>query len=116
MKHYKDLKIWQKGMDIVNAIYEITKKYPEDEKFGMISQMRRASVSVPSNIAEGFRRNHAKEFKQFLAVARGSIAELETQVFISANQGYITDDKQKALLEELDILSRMIFTFSQKLK
>jgi len=80
---YKDLRIWQSGIDLVKKIYSATKGFPEEEKFGLTSQMRRAAVSVPSNIAEGFKRQHKKEFKQFLNICLGSLAEVETQLIIS---------------------------------
>ncbi|MFC1496975.1 four helix bundle protein [Verrucomicrobiota bacterium] len=78
IRNFRDLDVWQKGMQIVIEIYRITKEFPKDELYGLISQMRRAAISVPSNIAEGFGRFHNKEYRQFLYVAQGSCAELET--------------------------------------
>jgi len=77
---YKNLIVWQKGMDLARAVYALTEAMPETEKYGLISQMRRSAVSIPSNIAEGSKRNTEKDFKQFLAIAPGSVAELETQI------------------------------------
>jgi four helix bundle protein len=80
IKDYKDLKVWQLGIEIVDKIYLVTESFPKDEQYGLISQMRRAAVSIPSNIAEGFVRNYTKEYKQFLYVSLGSCAELETHL------------------------------------
>lgn len=90
-QNYKDLIAWQKAMLMVTHIYEITKLFPDDERFGLTSQMRRCAVSVPSNIAEGHARNTKGEFKQFLGIARGSNAELTTQLLIADNLGYLAD-------------------------
>lgn len=76
VKDYKDLKVWQKGIDIVDKIYSITTKFPKEEVYGLVLQMRKAAVSIPSNIAEGFVRHHSKEYKQFLYISLGSCAEL----------------------------------------
>ena len=83
LKSYKDLLIWQKGIELVKEIYSITSLFPKDEMYGLSSQMQRASVAMPSNIAEGYFRKHRKEFIQFLAIALSSAAELETQITIS---------------------------------
>ncbi len=95
--------------------YEITQKLPKEETYGLISQMRRAAVSIPSNIAEGFRRFHNKEYKQFLYTASGSCAELETQATISRELNYITEKDEAALLKELDHIGRMISNLIKKL-
>jgi len=85
IKNFQDLRIWQKGIEVVKDIYILTKKFPKEELYGLTSQMRRSAVSIPSNIAEGFRRYHNKEYKQFLYIALGSCAELETQIIIQMN-------------------------------
>ena len=82
---YKNLRVWQKSMDLVREIYFITEKFPSSENFGLTSQMRRAAIAIPSNIAEGQRRGHQKEFLQFLFISYGSGAELETQIEICKN-------------------------------
>jgi four helix bundle protein len=87
-KGYEDLLVWQKGIELVKEIYKLTKPFPSDERFGLISQMRRAAVSIPSNIAEGQARHTTKEFIQFLSHAEGSLAELETQIIVSSELGY----------------------------
>lgn len=85
--HFKDLLVWQKGMELAEHVYRLTEKFPADERFGLVSQMRRAAVSVPSNIAEGQARQSTREFLQFLSHAMGSLAELETQVILSERLG-----------------------------
>ena len=92
-KHH-DLQVWQLGMKLVKDIYAITKQFPDSEKFGLCSQMQRAAVSIPSNIAEGAARSGDKEFLHFLFIARGSLSELETQVMISKELRYLQDDKE----------------------
>lgn len=79
MKNFKELIVWQKSIDLVVLVYKITRDFPSDEKFGLINQMRRAAASIPSNISEGHMRSTDKDFRQFLSIARGSCAELETQ-------------------------------------
>ncbi|QDT84772.1 four helix bundle protein [Gimesia chilikensis] len=86
-KHYLELIAWQKAMLMVTYVYETTQSFPNDEKFGLVSHIRRSAVSVPSNIAEGQARNTTGEFIQFLGIARGSTAELTTQLLIAANLG-----------------------------
>jgi len=79
IKNFQDLRIWQKGIEVVKDIYILSKKLPKEELYGLTSQMRRSAISIPSNIVEGFRRYHNKEYKQFLYIALGSCAELETK-------------------------------------
>lgn len=83
IKNFKDLRIWQKGIEIVKDVYSLTKKFPREELYGLTSQLRRSAISIPSNIAEGFKRYHNREYKQFLHIALGSSAELESQLVIS---------------------------------
>jgi len=88
---YKDLDVWKLGIDLVVEIYQITARFPNDELFGLVSQMRRAAVSIPSNIAEGSGRRNTKEFIQFLYIAKGSLLELETHIEIAWRLSYITN-------------------------
>jgi len=111
---YKQLKIWQAGIELVKNVYELTKNFPREEAYGLSSQLRRASVSVPSNIAEGFKRNHNKEFAQFLHVAIGSVAELETQVIIAHEIGFIKKSDLENITEKIDHISRMISSLLKK--
>jgi four helix bundle protein len=108
IKHFKELKVWQKGIEIVKDIYEITKHFPKEEMYGLTSQMRRSAISIPSNIAEGFKRYHTKEYKQFLYIALGSIAELETQIVITKEVGLLEDLMMDAMNEKLDHTSKML--------
>jgi four helix bundle protein len=91
VRTFQDLVVWQKAITLVTEIYRVTQKFPKEEIFGLISQLRRAAVSVPSNIAEGQGRLSEKEFRQFLGNARGSLSELETQIIIAKNLGYLAD-------------------------
>ena len=107
IKNFRDLKIWQSGMEIVIIIYTLTSKYPKEELFSLVSQMRRAAVSMPSNIAEGFARQHNKEYAQFLYISLGSAAELETQIEISFKLNYINESSKNELVEKINQFSRM---------
>ncbi len=95
---YRDLLVWQKSMALVRAIYQETRCFPKEEIYGLSSQMRRAAVSVPCNIAEGQGRMLKKEFRQFLALSRGSVLELETQVQIAADLGFLSADNTQQLI------------------
>ena len=90
---HKELIAWQKAIELVEEVYKMTQTFPKEEMFGIISQMRRCSISIPSNIAEGHSRNSSGEFKQFLGIAKGSSAELETQLIIAQKLGCITNEK-----------------------
>ena len=115
IRSFKDLKIWQKGIEIVKDVYCLTEKFPNKELYGLTSQMRRAAVSLPSNIAEGFKRYHNKEYKQFLYITLGSSAELETQFIISNELKYIDKQEMEKICEKLDHLSKMITVLMRKL-
>lgn len=112
---YRDLDIWKKGIELVKTIYSLTEEFPKQEMYGLVSQMRRSAVSIPSNIAEGFRRYHNKEYNQFLYIALGSCAELETQFTIARELDYVTKDKETELLERLDHICRMTMNLIKKL-
>ncbi len=90
---YKDLLVWQKGMELTKQIYHLTQAFPDGEKYGLVSQMRRAAVSIPSNIAEGQARRSTKEFIQFISHAEGSVAELDTQLILALDLGYCTQQQ-----------------------
>ena len=111
---YKDLIVWQKSNDVVLEIYKITRQLPNSELYGLISQSQRASVAIPSNIAEGYTRNHRKEFVQFLGIAFGSAAELDTQILLMEKLYPNSDYKKvKDLLLEVQ---KMLITMIKKLK
>ncbi len=116
MKTHKDLKIWQRGVALVTDIYKLTDKYPRHEIFGIISQMRRAATSIPLNIAEGCARRSAREYAQFLHIAVGSIAELDTQLIISRNLGFINDVDLNKYVCELIELRKMTTTLIRNLE
>jgi len=115
IKNFQDLRIWQKGIEVVKDIYILTKNFPKEELYGLISQMRRSAISIPSNIAEGFRRYHNKEYKQFLYIALGSCAELETQIIIANELDYTNDNSETELIEKIKYICRMIVKLIQKL-
>ena len=104
---HRDLLVWQEAINLVGLIYQCTADFPREEVFGLTSQMRRAAVSVPSNIAEGAARNGKREFVQFLGVARGSLSELETQVIISRDLGFLTSSVSE-LSEKIERLFKLI--------
>ena len=108
LKNYKELKVWRKSYRLCLEIYRITKEFPKEERYGLMSQIRRATVSVPSNIAEGYGRKTTPEYIRFLYIAYGSICELETQVLLSGSLGYIEADKIEILLEGIGEIERML--------
>ena len=114
-QNFKDLVVWQKGIELAKAIYRITGKFPSQEKFGLVSQMRRAAVSIPSNIAEGQARHTTGEFIQFISHAEGSTAELETQLILSLELGFASAEPAKASFGLLDDIRRMLNGLRRKL-
>jgi four helix bundle protein len=108
VRSYKDLVAWQKSMDLVTAVYQVSQGFPKEEIFGLVSQIRRAAVSVPSNIAEGHARTSKKEFQYFLSNARGSLAELETQLTIAHQLAYIDETGINQLLDRLGEVGRIL--------
>ena len=115
-KGYKDLLVWQKGIELVKEIYMLTKLFPSDERFGLVSQMRRAAVSVPSNIAEGQARHTTKEFIQFLSHAEGSLAELDTQIIVSMELGLCAPGSAARSQDLGGQLKRMLNALRRKLE
>jgi len=108
IRSYRDLRVWQRGMDLVESIYVITQSFPKHEIYGLTSQMRRAAVSIPANIAEGHSREHTKEFRNFLSVAQGSISELETEVEIATRLGYLTAEQFRRLMDHIAGLAKEV--------
>jgi four helix bundle protein len=113
---YKDLLVWQKGILLVKLIYKLTRGFPEDEKFGLSSQMRRAAVSVPSNIAEGQARHTTGEFIQFISNAEGSLAEVDTQVVLAVELHYCENKEAHTALEQIYELRKMLNALRRKLQ
>ena len=112
---YRELKIWQKGVEIVKAVYIISETFPNSEKYGLTSQIKRSSISIPSNIAEGWGRGYQKSFESFLKIARGSLAELETQIYLAKELDLIKEADYYMLLELTTEESKMINSFINKL-
>jgi len=115
IRDYKDLQVWQKGMALAKQIYQMTQAFPSEEKFGIVSQMRRAAVSVPSNIAEGQARNTTGEFVQFLSHAEGSLAELDTQVRLSVTLGFCRQPDGESVSASITELQKMLNSLRGKL-
>ena len=113
MKCFKDLVVWKRGIDLVEDIYALTANFPANEQFGLVSQMRRAAVSIPSNIAEGQGRKSTKEFMQFLYIAKGSLAEIETQLIICERLMFVDDTQE--MIEKMKILRIMLNGLINKL-
>lgn len=117
IKSYKDLLVWQKGIVIVKEIYLLCSDLPKDEMYGLQSQMKRASISIPSNIAEGYGRNYTQNYIQFIRIARGSLLELETQKIKSKELGFINQDKFESInnliIEESKMLNAFIKSISK---
>jgi four helix bundle protein len=110
------LKIWQKSMDLVEACYRVSSSLPRDEQFGLGSQIKRAATSVPANIAEGYGRWNVREFARFLAIANGSLRELETHVLIARRLGYIAPAGAAPIIESASELARMIYAMRLKMR
>ena len=108
LKNYKELKVWQKAYQICITIYKITKHFPKEEKYGLTSQIRRSAVSVPSNIAEGYGRKTTQEYMQSLYIAYGSHCELETQIMLSNDLGYIKPEDFESLQRDIEEVERML--------
>lgn len=116
MHKYKELKLWQKSIDLVTSVYLSTCTFPQDEKFGLVVQINRSAVSIPSNIAEGAGRNSDKEFMQFLSIAHASSYELETQLIISKNLNYLTLEELNHISEQIEEIQKMNYSMQTKLK
>ncbi len=112
---YKDLVVWQKGISLAKLIYVITAKFPAEEKFGLVSQMRRAAVSIPSNIAEGQARHTTGEFIQFISHAEGSVAELNTQLILAVELKFCSSESSAPASELMEDLRRMLNGLRRKL-
>src|SRR5947207_3550432 len=111
---YKDLNVWQKGIELAKLIYTLTARFPAEEKFGLVSQMRRAAVSIPSNLAEGQARRTTGEFVQFISHAEGSAAELDTQLILAVELNFCTKAKALPIYEMIDEERRMLNSLRRK--
>lgn len=115
MHNLKELKIWSKALELSVKVYEATAFFPKEEVYGLTSQIRRCAVSIPSNISEGAGRNSNKEFIHFLGIANGSCYELQTQLIISNKLNLITNELTQSLLNEIEEIQKMNYTFKNKL-
>ncbi|WP_431293933.1 four helix bundle protein [Pedobacter sp. P26] len=115
MNNLKELKIWNKAIDLAVDVYKATSTFPTDERYGLISQSRRAAVSISSNIAEGAGRNSVKEFNNFLGIANGSSYELQTQLVIANKLAILESEILNPLLDQIDELQKMTYGFQQML-
>jgi four helix bundle protein len=116
IKSYRDLLVWQKGIDLVVESYRATTQFPKSETYGLTSQIRRAASSIPANIAEGYGRGSRKDYTQFLFIAQGSLKELETHFIVAERLAYFTASQAAKLLSKTDELGRMLASLIRKLK
>lgn len=115
MKSYRDLIVWQKSVEMVTHVYELLSKLPDEEKYGLTSQIKRSSISIPSNIAEGYGRNYSKDYARFLQIARGSLFEMQTQFQIAVNLGFLQENEMKNI-ENLSIeIEKMLNVLVKKI-
>jgi four helix bundle protein len=112
-RSYCDLDVWKLSIELAKGLYSLSSKLPPSENYGLTNQIRRAAVSIPSNIVEGQGRNSAKEFRQFLAIGLGSVAELETQLILTKEIGYLTSEEVRPFLSTLDRVRKMIKALSK---
>ena len=108
---YRDLDVWKQSRQLVKSVYQLSRSFPKEEQFGLTNQLRRAAISVPSNVAEGSGRNHSKDSIQFFFIARGSLYEIETQLIISFDLEYISDSHLKEVLEQVTRCKKLINGF-----
>ena len=112
---YQSLLVWQRSMDLVERVYHFTGRFPPNEQWGLVSQMRRAAISVPSNIAEGYGRQATGEYRHHVSISRGSLLELETQILLARRLKYLQPSDADSALKEIDEISRMLATLVSKL-
>lgn len=116
IKSYKDLKVWNRSMNLVEHVYRLCEELPKAERFGLTSQIQRSAVTVPTNIAEGFGRRHRKEYRQFLYISYASLSELETLLMLAVRVEYLIQSSVDSLLGEIDEIQRMLRTLISKLE
>jgi four helix bundle protein len=115
-RNYQDLIAWQKAMDLAVAVYDVTKGFPAEERYGLTSQVRRASVSVPSNIAEGQGRGRRAEFRRLLSISHGSVREVETQIILSTRLGFLSETRSNEILRLAGEVGRLVTGLAQSLE
>ncbi len=111
MNGFRDLLVWQKGMELVSKVYKLQESFPKEEQYALSSQIRRSAISIPSNIAEGYGRHHKQDFARFLEIARSSLYELQTQLEIVKNVGYLTDGELSQVIVVCHDLEKMLNSF-----
>jgi four helix bundle protein len=116
IKGYRDLLVWRRAMDLVTATYRLTASLPRDEKYGLVQQLHRAAVSIPSNVAEGHGRDHLGDYLHHLSVANGSLMELETQVMITRRLGYVSREAEERMLTATGEVGRMLSGLARALR
>ena len=116
VKSFRDLRVWQRAMDLVPEVYRLARSFPGYERFGLVDQIRRAAVSIPSNIAEGHARRHTREFLQYLSIARGSLAELHTLLLLAEQLGHITSDEVASFGQKLADLRMPLYSLISRLE
>lgn len=116
MQRYRDLEVWKRSHALVLRIYQLTKGFPDDERFGMTSQLRRAAVSVPANIAEGSKRRTNQDFARFLNISEGSMSEVDYLLLCSKDLGYLPDSVLEPIAKEIDEISRMLYRLRTKVE
>lgn len=116
MQNYKELEVWQKAVRLATELYGLTGRFPDTEKFGLVSQIRRAVASVAANIAEGWGRGSTKEYIQFLLIARGSLLELETHLIIAGNLHMLAEERLDAVLKQIEGIAKMLNRLIASLK
>jgi len=116
IESYRDLEVWQRGVTLVKTVYDLTESFPASEKYGLTSQLRRASVSIPSNIAEGWGYNSRDQYLHYLERARSSLLEVETQIILADQLGYISSEEKKSTLNEMTVESKMLLSLMRALR
>src|SRR5437660_1267087 len=112
---FRDLRVWKDGMDLVEQVYRLTRDFPKQELYGLANQLRRAAVSIPSNIAEGQTRSHVKEFLQFLSMAQGSLAEVQTQIELAGRLNFLSPEQIEPALQHADSLAKQLYALRYSL-
>ena len=115
IRSYRDLRIWQHGIELAKEVYRLTARFPPEETYGLTSQLRRAAVSVPSNIAEGQSRGKAGDFSRFLRISLGSLSEVDTQLVIACELGYLAEAERDKIVEDIASLKKMTYTLINRL-
>lgn len=113
---YRDLIVWQKGIELCCTVYQVCSAFPKSELYGLADQMKRAAVSIPSNIAEGQARQYAGEFRRFLSIANGSLAELNTQRIIAMKVGFLSQESSMSLEQKITEIRKMLYALTQSIK